>query len=77
MLALDERRSTIPTDLRASLEQAYVLTGPPAFAPPPPRPSTKFVALWLVFAAVIASLYMSAATGVERQRAQSADRKNQ
>jgi len=70
----DERRATIPQDMRTSIEHAYVLSGSTRFAPRPPGPTTKLVAVWLVIAAsgLVALTYMSDRTGQERHADKSA-----
>lgn len=72
---LGDLRATIPSDKRASIEVTYVRALPVRWAPPPPRPSLKLIAAWLIFAAsAIASLYMSARTGQKEHPHASAPR---
>ena len=68
MPMIGDMRATIPHDKRASIEVAYVRPLPVRWAPPPPRPSLKLIAAWLIFAAgAIAFLYMSARPGPQEQ----------
>lgn len=64
-LLASDLRVTIPDDMRASLEAAYVHSGPTRFCPPPPRPTSKAIAVWLALAVTffVALGYMAQKTG--------------